>query len=384
MKVAIIGCGNRGADVYARHLAAEGAEIAALVDTRPARLAQVAARYPAAQTFGHWQDFFALGKVADAVVIATPDDAHVLPCLTALALDYDVLLEKPVALSLADIDALLEAEAHSKGRVSVCHVLRHTAFFQAIHAALPLLGQLVAIDIHENVAYWHYAHSYVRGNWRESPPAAPFLLAKSCHDLDILRWWAAAAPKAVQSMGALHHFRPEHKPAGAAERCVHCAVPCPYDARKIYLMRPADVWPNTVLTAGGLSVQEALEMGPYGECVYLGKNNVNDHQQLAVTFEGGVQGALTTSAFTHNNARTLKVQGSLGELRGDMESGELELHNFINDEVTRWSVDVAGNHGGGDLGLVRAWLAALRGEAALPTPLAESLDSHRMALWQEQ
>lgn len=387
--VAIIGCGNRGGDVYARHLSEQGAAVQYLVDVRPKRLAEVAARYgvPSERCLGHWDDFFALGKVADAVVIATPDDQHVQPCLQALALGYDVLLEKPICLREAELQLLLDAEAASAGRVSVCHVLRATTFFREIKRVLEegTLGRLIGVQHAENVAYWHYAHSFVRGNWRESPPAAPFILAKSCHDLDLLRWFAAAPPVRVTSTGGLHWFKPAHAPDGAAARCLDCAVPdCPYHAVKIYGSRDPKMWPVTVLTAGGQTLAEALSSGPYGECVYSGKNNVADHQAVTIEFEDGVTAQLTVSAFTHNNTRTLKLLGSHGELRAHMDHGELRLHHFFSGQIKTWLVSTQGNHGGGDKALVADWLAYLRGEAAVPTSLAESVDSHRMAFAAEK
>lgn len=387
--VAVLGCGNRGADVYARHLTARGARVTHLVDPRPARLAEVAARHGvvAEACFAQWDSLFALGRVADAVVIATPDDAHVEPCLRALALGYDVLLEKPICLEEADLDRLLAAEAASTGRVTVCHVLRATAFFQRVRAVLASgrLGRLVGIQHAENVAYWHYAHSYVRGNWAQSPPAAPFVLAKSGHDLDLLRWFAGAPPVRVSSEGRVNHFRPQEAPPGASDRCVTCPVAdCPYDARRIYLGRDPGRWPVTVLTAGGVTLAQALAGGPYGRCVYGAQNNVPDHQAVTVTFANGVTAQLTVSAFTHNNTRTLKLLGTHGELRGQMEQGEIEVHDFRTGGTERLSVDVSGNHCGGDEALVAAWLAFLRGEAEPPTPLAESLDSHRMAFAAER
>nr|WP_161882158.1 Gfo/Idh/MocA family oxidoreductase [Deinococcus alpinitundrae] len=388
IRVAIVGGGNRGGDAYARLLAQQGAEVTHLVEARAPRLREVAGRHqiPPERQFADWPAFFALGKVADAVVIATPDDQHVAPCLAALALGYDVLLEKPVCLAETELDALLAAEQASAGRVTVCHVLRATPFFRAVAdvVASGRLGQLVGIVLTENVASWHYAHSYVRGNWRVSPPAAPFILAKSVHDLDVLRWLAGAAPVRVESQGGLHHFRPESRPPGAAACCLDCSVACPYDARQIYGARPTDAWPVTVLTAGGQSLEDTLRSGPYGECVYLGRNNVADHQAVTVTFGNGVTGQLTASAFTHNNTRTLKLLGSHGELRGQMDRGETEVHDFLSGEVQTRFVETGGNHGGGDAGLVAGWLASLRGETKVPVALAESLDSHRMAFWAER
>ncbi|GGK88251.1 Gfo/Idh/MocA family protein [Deinococcus radiotolerans] len=389
IRVAIVGAGNRGGDAYARLLAQHGAQVTHVVDARPARLREVAARHdiPTGRQFTDPDAFFALGRVADAVVLATPDDQHVRPCVQALALGYDVLLEKPICLNEAELDLLQAAEATSTGRVTVCHVLRAAPFFQEVRRVLDsgALGTLIGIQHAENVAHWHYAHSYVRGNWRAAPPAAPFILAKSCHDLDLLRAFAGSSPARVSSEGDLHHFRPEHAPPGASPRCVTCPVPdCPSDARRIYLTRDPHSWPVTVLTAGGTSLDDALRHGPYGECVYLGLNNVVDHQAVTVQFRNGVTAQLTVSAFTHNNTRTLKLLGTHGELRGHMDHHELELHDFRTGQSRRWRVNANGNHGGGDDGLIQAWLASLRGETLPPTPLTESLDSHRMAFAAER
>ncbi|MFC4453298.1 Gfo/Idh/MocA family oxidoreductase [Deinococcus sonorensis] len=390
-EVAILGAGNRGGQVYAQHITALGGQVRYLVEPDKARREQIAARYgvPADQCLSDWTRFFALGRVADAVVIATPDTQHVEPALLALALGYHVLLEKPIALSEPDLDRLLDAERHSSGSVTVCHVLRHTPFFQTVRMVLDSgrLGQLVGITHAENVAHWHYAHSFVRGNWRSSPPSAPFILAKSSHDLDLLCWFAGAAPAWIMSDGALHHFRPEHRPENATDRCVDCPVmACPSDARLIYLKRPANTWPNTAVSHRGdmLGVLNALREGPYGECAYLGRNNQPDHQTALIHFHNGVQASLTVSAFTHNNTRTLKLLGSKGELRGQMELGELEFHDFGTGTVQQLSASAEGNHGGGDLGLVERWLAFVRGAAAQPTPLAESLASHRLAFAAER
>ena len=391
MKVAIIGCGNRGANVYAHHLAGLGAAVSYLVDPDPERMRQVAARHdvPEAACFAHWDEFYALGRVTDAVVIATPDHLHVSPCLKALALGYHVLLEKPVCLQGDELDVLLAAERESSGSVTVAHVLRTTPFFREVQRVVTGgdLGRLVGVTLLENVAYWHYVHSFVRGNWRSSPPAAPFILAKSCHDLDLLRWLAGAPPTWIMASGELHHFRPPERPDGAAERCLDCPVAeCLADARRIYLSRAPDAWPNTVLSRTGTlaGVQQALQDGPYGRCAYLGGNDQPDHYAALMAFGNGVQATLTVSAFTHNNTRTLKLAFTGGELRGQMDHGELELHHFGRGTTERRHVNTEGNHGGGDFGLASGWLAFLRGEAGQPTPLAESLDSHRMAFAAEQ
>ncbi len=385
--VAVIGCGNRGGDVYARHLTAQGARVVAIADPRAERLALVgdAAGVPEERRFADWQDLLALGRIADGVVIATPDHEHVAPALAALDLGYHLLLEKPVCLREEELDVLLAAEAGSAGRVTVCHPLRHTPFFREVARLIQegVIGRLVGAAHLENVAWWHYAHSYVRGNWRSvAQGSGPFILAKAVHDLDVLRWFAGATPVTISCSGDLLHFRPEEAPPGAAERCLDCPVlDCPYDARRIYLGRPPGVWPVSVLTASHdpADLLAALREGPYGRCVYHADNDQPDHLAATIAFANGVRTSLTVSAFTFENTRTLKLLGTRGELRGHMDHGEIEVRPFIGEPTTH-HVEAGGNHAGGDDGLVRAWLAFLRGETPTPpTRLAESLDSHRMA-----
>ena len=390
--VAILGCGNRGGDVYARHLSAQGARVVALADARTERLALVgeAAGVPGDRRFTDWRELLALGRIADGLVIATPDTEHVAPALAALDLGYHLLLEKPVCLDESELDTLLEAERASAGRVTVCHPLRYTHFFREIARLLSegVIGRLVGMLHVENVAWWHYAHSFVRGNWRSvAHGSAPFVLAKAVHDLDVLRWFAGAAPASVSCTGERLHFRPEEAPPGAAQRCLDCPLTdCPYDARRIYPTRPPGVWPVSVLTASHdpADLLAALRDGPYGRCVYHADNDQPDHLSASIAFTNGVRTSLTVSAFTSENTRTLKVLGTRGELRGHMDRGEIEVRPFVGDSFTL-TVESGGNHAGGDLGLVAAWLAFLRGETAgPPTSLAESLDSHRLAFAAER
>lgn len=194
-----------------------------------------------------------------------------------------------------------------------------------------------------------------------------------------MRWFAGAAPSKIHIEGRQHFFKPEFAPAGSAARCTDCTeITCPYDAEQIYRSRDPTQWPVTVLTAGGISLDEALAHGPYGRCIYHCGNNVNDHEAVTVVFDNGVTAQLTVSAFTHNNTRTLKLMGTHGELRAHMDKGEIEIHLFGQECITE-QIDVSGKHGGGDIALVNEWLAKLVGKPSILPSLAESLDSHLMA-----
>ena len=397
--VAIVGAGNRGADVYAETCARHPrlGRVVAVAEPRPDQRQRFAARHGLEANATHvtWQALFDQGRIADAVIIATPDAEHVAPAKAALALGYDVLLEKPIAPTLAGVRELARFAATAPGRVTVAHVLRHAPFFATLKSLVAggRIGHLVQVVHTENVGHWHFAHSYVRGNWRREADASPMLLAKACHDLDLVRWLVDRPCERVASYGGLHHFRPEHAPAGSTERCLDgCAVErtCPYSAKRIYLERFGGQarWPNTVLTSDPTPerVEHALRSGPYGRCVYRCDNDVADHQTVALSFRGGVDAALVVSAFTEANTRSMHLMGTRGEIRGVMEHGVLEVTDFATGVTERVTVPAESGHGGADETLLLDFLARVRAPSTGPSPtdLAVSIESHLMAFAAEE
>jgi predicted dehydrogenase len=380
----------------------------------------------AGATFADWRDLLGTASRPDAVVIATPDREHVAPAVAALERDLDLILEKPIAPTADGVHAVGAAAARSRGSVTVAHVLRYTAFFSAVKRALDegWIGELVTITHAEHVGYWHYAHSFVRGNWRSERESSPMILAKACHDLDLLRWFAGDRCTAVASFGGLHHFRPEQAPPGALDRCwdgerrCSAAPTCPFDAVRLYVERTAGVtaWPVSVLTADPSPEgrMAALAGGPYGRCAYRCDNDVADHQVTALEFANGVRATLTVSGLTADNTRTITLGGTRGELRGRLDTGEIEIRRYLPtasdgpDRTGPWDRDEAGRsamrdddrvvlnatavplddgHGGGDDGLLTDAVDRLRAlrdgdagaDAAARTSLAASIESHAIA-----
>jgi len=407
--IAIVGAGNRGADVYARLLTGlpEPARIVAVAEPDRGRRERLAERdgVPSDHLFSSASELFSRPRLADAVVIATPDTQHLEPARQALALGYHLLLEKPIAPTLPEVNELQAAARDAAGTVTVAHVLRYSPFFLAIERLLRdgRIGQLVTVQHTENIGYWHFAHSYVRGNWRREADASPMILAKACHDLDLLRWLVGTSCTSVASYGGRHHFRTENAPEGSTERCSGgCAVErtCPYSALRIYDERfaGASSWPLSVVAEDPAPerLRRALEEGPYGRCVYRCDNDVADHQVVALQFgdsgakndvAGGVAATLTVSAFTEENTRTIHLMGTHGEIHGHLGRGEIVLNDFTTGQ--RLVVPVNGSddaHGGGDEGIVRDFLARLRGQRTGPagSDLSASVESHLMAFAAER
>lgn len=398
--LALVGAGNRGADVYARHLASTPgvARFVAVADPDPQRRNRFAEQHgiPADMRFANWQELMAGGRLATGLIIATPDQQHVAPARAALELGYEILLEKPIAPDLNGVLEVAAAAREAPGRITVAHVLRHSAFFSAIKELLVAgrIGDLITVQHTENIGFWHFAHSYVRGNWRREEDASPMILAKACHDLDLLRWLVDEPCTTVSSYGGLAHFRLENAPAGSTLRCTGgCAVErtCPYSAIRLYLdhFDGQPGWPNSVLTAEPTreSIRQALEEGPYGRCVYRSDNDVADHQTVSLLFQGGVTASLTVSAFTQDITREIHLMGSHGEIRGRMDTGELLLSDFSRQEQEHVAVPVTGpGHEEADEALIHDFVVRLATGSTEPaaTGLGVSVESHLMAFAAER
>ncbi|WP_406674813.1 Gfo/Idh/MocA family oxidoreductase [Nonomuraea sp. N2-4H] len=386
--LALVGAGDRGTK-YTRYATMDGrARLAAVAEPDRRRRDALLAEYPEALAFGDWRELAERPRLADAVVIATLDADHVEPAVRFAELGYHVLLEKPMATDLADCRRIVAAAERSGVIFAVCHVLRYTTYTRRVKDVLDSgrLGEIVTIEHLEPVGWWHHAHSYVRGKWRRADQATFMLLAKSCHDLDWLTYVMGRRVARVSSFGGLKHFTAENRPAGAADRCLDCAVAagCPYDARRIYSPYVGEEkrWPLSVLTddpteAGLL---RALREGPYGRCVYACDNDVVDHQVVNLDFDGGATASFTMTAFSPMSHRRTRIFGTRGFLEGD--GATITVTDFVTGEAEVIETNPpADGHGGGDQGLIAAFLDALTRDdpATILSDPRESLHSHEVA-----
>ena len=394
---AIAGFGDRGS-TYAsmQDLFPDQMKVVAVADLDPAKVEKARKRYDLPP------EMLERAKLAEVLVVATMDRQHVDHAIPALRKGYHILLEKPISPELSRCRELLEVARECHGQVIVCHVLRYTAFYNQLKELIDSgrIGNVVSVCANENVGYWHQAHSFVRGNWRNSKETSPMILQKSCHDMDIFTWLLGKKCRSVSSFGGTWLFRPERALEGAALRCLDgCQVKeaCPFDAEKIYITSPktgrarGDSWITSVLSVENTveSTYRALREGPYGRCVYQCDNDVVDHQQTNLLLEDGSTVSFTMCAFTENCYRTFKAMGTRGEIEADTRSNLIHIRVFGQPEevidVGRLAGDLKG-HGGGDSGIIRDFLELLRGGVlnGRTTTLENSMESHFIALAAEE
>ena len=394
IRLAIIGAGNRGMEVYGK-LALnyrDDVKVVSIVEPLDLKRKECARQHSVQDElcFKNYHDFFEKDKLADAVIIANHDQRHYEPAKLAILKGYDVLLEKPVAVDAAEIRELAGLSKKYPDRLfMVCHVLRYAPFFQELKKLVDgkSIGRIVNIQHNENIGYYHFVHSYVRGNWRKVSESSPLVLAKSCHDMDILLWLAGSSCKSVSAFGGVAYFNRENAPDYAAPMCKDCKEinSCPYSAYKIYL--DSEVWPGNVVAP--LKTREELELklkeGPYGRCAYYCDNDTIDHMSSAIEFANGISAVFSLSAFTANISRTIKIMGTHGEIRGDMLSNQIEISVFGSKKDIIVPPVVESGHGGGDLMLFKEFVDCMKDKnRECLTTVELSLESHLMALAAEK
>lgn len=328
---------------------------------------------------GGIEDFLKLDRISDVVIIATLDDMHYYPAVHALEKGYDIILEKPISMTVDETVAIGKiAEKYPDQLVAVCHVLRHTPFFSTIKKIIDSneLGKPVVINHNENVGYYHYAHSYVRGSWRNTDISAPFIVAKSCHDLDIILYLLGEKNSLrLSSMGGLNFFKKENKHLEEREDF-------PYDAEKIYggdLIRSVVFNKTTAET-----LKEDLKDSNYGRSVFESDNNVADHQVTIIEFEGCVHASFTLSAFTNKNHRTIKVMCEFGEIRANQDENIIEIAPFGKEPRIINPKQMDSGHGGGDAGFMINFMESYLNGKEFDSTLAKSIQSHVMAFAAEE
>jgi predicted dehydrogenase len=326
-------------------------------------------------------------------------DAHHLPStMMALEAGYDVFLEKPMAVTPRDCLRIAEAARARQRIVQICHPLRYTPFYIKARELLTsgAIGRVISLTMVENVGYWHFAHSYVRGNWGVAEKTGPLILTKCCHDMDLAVWLAGDTPVRVASFGALNEFRSDRAPQGAPSRCPDgCPVEttCPYFAPAMYMGDNTE-WPVSVISSDPSAEARwrALLTGPYGRCVYRCDNTAVDHQTVLAEFANGVSLGFSVHANSFHPCRTLRVTGSEGELNGHLERAEISVVRFTPGQGLEAKPRVlstagpADAHHGGDTGAITNFLRCVRDDDKQGA--GESLDiavtGHLLAFAAEQ
>ena len=397
VKIVAIGAGNR-TNKYLEYFAQNPAKVrlVGVVDINEIRVGNIARRFGLTpeQCFTDYNDFFASGIEADAVMICTSENVHFDPCIKAIDAGYHVLLEKPIAPTLQECLEIGRAAKEKGVIVAVCHVMRYHPYFMKIKelATSGELGKIVSINHTSAVGLDRTTHGFVRGLWNNDRRTNPMLLAKCCHDIDFLLWISQASCRRVASFGSLRWFKAANAPEGAADRCIHCRPDvqssCPFSAVNLYKERHE--WIANFDVAEGETIDEVIDRqlteGPYGRCVYHCDNNVVDHQIVALEMDNDVTINFSMDCLRLDDNRDTHICLTEGEIIGNEKS--IVIHRFRDH--SRRVIDFSHTrglpyHAGADLNIVANFVDSIANNIEeMATSIDLSVESHRLCFEAER
>lgn len=397
MTAIIIGAGDRGLRAYAPYAIEYPNELKIIGVAEPNSERRI--KFQQAHHISHehcyenWEDVLNLDKrIADIAIICTLDRFHFKPTMKALELGYHVLLEKPMSPDPVECIAMEQAAKKYNRQLTICHVLRYTEFWATIKKMISQgeIGEVVSLQLNENVEVMHMSHSFVRGNWNNKEKSSPMILQKSCHDMDIISFVLGKDCKRVSSYGSLMHFKEENAPIGAPMRCLDgcpAELECPFHAGKYYLGEGKGWARKFTEDHTNEGIIKALNETHYGRCVYRSDNNVVDHQVVNMEFEGGATATFSMCGFTREQTRMVQIMGTKGEIRGNMAENSISIFDFLSkhETVIHFNKPIGG-HGGGDKGIIRTFLSEIQNGSKRDSvsSASASVRSHLMAFAAEE
>ena len=190
MRYALIGCGR----ISPNHVVAaknNHLEIAALCDIEPKNSKDKILKFDLPKDTHQYTDYRDMLKEEkpELVAIATESGKHAAIALDCIEAGCNVIIEKPIALSLEDADAIIERAKQKGVKVCACHQNRFNKSIQKIREAIEKerFGRLLHGTAHIRWArdYEYYSRAKWRGTWAQDGGA---LMNQCIHDIDLLRW----------------------------------------------------------------------------------------------------------------------------------------------------------------------------------------------------
>jgi predicted dehydrogenase len=399
-----MGAGQRGS-IYGKYALEhpDQLNIIGVAEPRPAHLADYVKDHniPEENQFVTWEHVLERPKFADTLIISMPDHLHYEPCMKALELGYDVLLEKPMAQTEQECRDLLAMTEKTGKIVGISHVLRYAPYFVELRDIVQsgAIGDVVSVQHLEPISFRHMNHSYVRGNWHSSKASTPIILAKSCHDLDIIRWIIDKPCTKIAAFGEVSFYKEEHAPEGSSDRCISCKVKkeCPFNAMRVYMSgkypveRILDVSKHAPRAEKNAALLEEMKTGNYGRCVFRSDNDQPEHIVTSMEFEGGITANFSMEGMCSYSGRRTRIMGTKGDIVGDMKT--FTHADFLTGKKIRWEktvTDVKGygghGHGGGDVVFISDFLEAVskRDMSVLTSTVKASVERHVMGFRAEK
>ncbi|MCI9888323.1 Gfo/Idh/MocA family oxidoreductase [Micrococcales bacterium 31B] len=336
-RVGIVGFGQRASLWQYAHRpddATRPSAVVAVCDPSPRGRDRARAALPDALLTADLDEF--LAHDLDAVLVLTPDFAHYPVALRTLEAGIATFCEKPLGITVAECDEMLETARRTGTRLYVGHNMRHMPVIVAMREAI------LAGAIGEVKAVWcrHFVSTggdYYFKDWHaERSKSTSLLLQKGAHDIDVMHWLAGGYSTRVAAMGDLAVYGDIESRRDNSDRYM----------REWY---SRDTWPPTT----------QHDLNPVID--------VEDISMMTMTLDNGVLASYQQCHFTPDYWRNYTVIGTAGRLEnlGDRPGDTIHVWNTRSDNFGEPDqvitiADAEGSHGGADPLLIAEFLRFAR------------------------
>jgi predicted dehydrogenase len=346
LRFGVVGLGARSRIAQYAHRPAEGSEIVAVADPAAEQRTAALAQYPDATGYAAHTDL--LDQKLDGVFLTTPDDLHEGPAIDFLSAGVNVFVEKPLAITTAGCDRVLQAAYDSGARLYVGHNMRHMPVVLTMRELIlnGAIGDVKAIWCRHFVG--HGGDFYFKDWHADRSRTTGLLLQKGAHDIDVMHWLANGYTTRVNAMGALTLY------GGIEDRMDR-------SGQRFKDFVSEDNWPPL----------EQKGLAPVMD--------VEDISMVNLQLDNGVFMTYEQCHYTPDYWRNYTVIGTHGRLEnfGDTAGGVVKVWNSRRSgyrEDADQVVEISGetdHHGGADPHLVAEFVRFVRdGGATLTSPVA--------------
>lgn len=389
VSIALIGAGDRALK-YSEFIRRNPtqARMVAVAEPNEVRRNKIATLMGIDAHYDSWEQMLREPRLCDAVIIATPDHLHYEPTMAALKKGYHVLLEKPIAQTIEQCNDICSLAKELNLIVGVCHVLRYFPSYMRVKELITKgsIGEIMSINHREPVGIERMTHAFVRGIWNSESRSNPMILAKACHDLDLIVWLTDDTCRSMNSYGSLRWFKSENAPAGSTDRCDSCPLECecPFSAVNLYIRRKK--WLRHFDKTDEEYIKDQLSEGDYGRCVYRCDNTVVDNQVVSMLMNRGAIVNFSMDAFTTDSERTTHIMGSRGEIKACehyFEHIDFKTRAVLREDFSHLSGENS-FHSGADIAIVADFVNSIADRTTFVAHINSSIESHRIAFEAER
>lgn len=369
-RYAVCGVSNRAIGMFIGPMLgtfSDNSELVALLDIDPRRHEVCKKQYPAASAVPEYDpdtfDQMVVETKPDVIIVAGRDDTHVHYILRALEHGLDVMTEKPMATTADACRQILDAEARSKGKVTVTFNYRYAPIHRKIKEMVleGRLGRITSIDLNWYIDTYHGSSYFMRWN-RNRDISGGLSIHKSSHHFDLVNWWTGQRPLEAFAYGALNYYGPdgELNPRREDGRvCGTCGVRsrCGYYTRwntRSNSMQVKDDHLGTVRTELPAYSGYRPDM-----CIYDSSIDIEDTYAVAVRYDKGAILSYSVNFSLPYEGYRLAINGTKGRLETqEFHSPErtpfptpvqtIDYFPLFGSKETVFAVQREGGHGGGD------------------------------------